>query len=452
MKIKKKRFCMTLLSVVLTILISGCSSPGTPSDPNASTAESGGKPFENQSVSVLLEDTAWHRNIESTIGNFEEETGIKVSLEFMPEVQSREKINLDLTSGTGLYDVFLTDEMYFQKFAKLGALEPLDEYLDDSFDMDDFPAPAIETCTFDGKLYAIPWRASPNVLYYRTDLLEKYDLKVPDTLDELYEEAVKARQALVADGQDDVYGIVSRGLKGEGLNMWMVGSSILPAFGAEWLDESGKPQVNSEEFVQAVDYYAKLLQDAGPPDAASQNWDDCVRVFQQGKAVFLLEGIVQGTILHEGGGEVADNFGTAVIPAGPNGTRHPGLYCPSYVMNTKAAYKGAAWEFIKFATSYDQMLSDAVDGGNYEIARISILDSEEFNERYPYEQLNEVSKDTKQWAREERPMIIAWPQVGDIVGEVVQSVITGDIDAKTGLDDAQNRIMEIYEAEPDTFQ
>jgi multiple sugar transport system substrate-binding protein len=442
---------MLLLVIGLALWLTACTPKGGGSSTGAAGNEN--QPYAGQTVSVLLEDTAWHRNIQNTIGDFQSHTGIKVTLEFMPEVQSREKVNLDLTSGTGMYDVFLADEMYFQKFAKLGSLEPLDSYLDAGFDKNDFPEKAIETCTINGKLYAIPWRAQPNVLFYRTDILEKYNLKVPKTYDELYVEAVKARKALAADGQNDVYGITARGIKGEGLNMWIVGSSILPAFGASWLDASGKPSVNHPKFVQAIEYYAKLLQDAGPPDAASQNWDDCFRIFEQGKAVFLLDGLIFGGLMHADGGYVAENFGVTLVPIGPEGNPHPGLYCPSYVMNTKAKNKGAAWEFIKFATSYEQMLSDAVDGGNFEIARISIFDSSEFAAQYNNDlQLINVGKESKKWAKEERPMIIAWPQVGDIVGEVVQSAIAGQLTAQAALDDAQRRIMEIYNDDPESFK
>jgi len=406
---------------------------------------------EQQVIRVLLEDTPWHRNIEKTIDQFKEKSGMDVTLEFMPEVQSREKVDLDLTTGTGLYDVFLTDEMYIQKFAKLGALEPLDDYVanDPEFKLDDFPELALKTHTHNGKLYGIPWRAAMNVLAYRKDILEKYNIKVPDTYDELMDAAIKAREGLVKDGQNDVYGFIGRGMRGEGLNIWIIGSSIFPAWGGKWLDNSAKPTVNSPEMVAALDYYATLLQKAGSPDAASQSWDDCSRLYNMGKGAFFIDSAVLIALLYDAGGEVAENTGVALIPKGPKGTRHPGLYTPAYVMSAKAKDKKAAWEFMKWATAYEQMLSDAVDGGNYEIGSDSVIMSKEFNKRFNYPEMNKVVTESRKYAQEERPMILRWPEVGDIIGEVAQRVIAGEIDAKTGLDEAQERIMEIYREDPE---
>jgi multiple sugar transport system substrate-binding protein len=401
-------------------------------------------------IRVLLEDTPWHRNIEKSISDFESMSGYEISLEFMPEVQSREKIDLDLTAGTGLYDVFLTDEMYIQKFAKLGRLEPLDKYTanDNLFDIKDFSKLALQTHTHLGKLYAIPWRTGTNVLAYRKDILEKYDIKVPKTFDELMDAAIKARQGLLKDGKKDVYGLIARGIRGEGLNIWIIGSSLFPAWGGEWFDKTGKPTINSPEMVAALDYYTKILQKTGPKDSAALSWDDCSRLYNSGKGVFFIDSAVLIALLYDQGGFVAENTGVALVPSGPNGP-HPGLYTPGYVMSKNAKNKKASWEFIRWATSYKQMLSDAVDGGNYEIASEKAIKSPKFNKRFPYAQLNSVVLENRKYSKEERPMILRWPEVGDIVGEVAQRAIAGEISAKQALDEAQERVMEIYREDPE---
>jgi len=197
--------------------------------------------------------------------------------------------------------------------------------------------------------------------------------------------------------------------------------------------------------VAAIDYYAQLLRDAGPPDAAAMSWDDCSKFYEAGNAVFYIDSGIQLSLMKDRGSDVAVNSEATVIPTGPAGTRHTGLYVPSYVMAKNAENKEAAWEFIKFATTYEQMLSDAVDGDNFEIARKSVVESQEFADRFPYPSLNESQAASMQWAREERPMVIEWPQIGDIVGAAAQAVIAGEKTAQEALDAAQAEIELIYE-------
>jgi multiple sugar transport system substrate-binding protein len=472
--LNRKNFSILLTFVLLFAMISACAPAATPEaevvepeveteavEPAAETEEievieeeevveevepEASKPYEGQTVTVLLEDTPWHHGVEKTAPAWADEMGIDLVLEFLPEVQEREKMDLDLTTGTGLYDVFLTDEMYIAKVAQLGALEPIEPFIEaDNFDLSDFPPLGLETLTHGGHLYGIPWRTAMNQLFYRKDILDKYGIAVPETYDELYDAAVEVQQKLREDGVEDVYGITARGLRGEGLNMWIVGSSVLPAFGAKWFDDSGKPQVNSPEFVEAIAYYAKLLQDAGPPDAPAMSWDDCSKFYEAGKAVFYIDSGIQLSLMKDRGSDVAVNSEAALIPIGPAGTRHTGMYVPAYVMAKTAKNKEAAWEFMKFATSYEQMLMDAVEGDNFEIARASVVESAEFAERFPYPGLNEVQVASMQYAQEERPMIVEWPQMGDIVGAALQSVIAGEKEAQEAMDEAQAEIEAIFE-------
>ena len=60
----------------------------------------------------------------------------------------------------------------------------LNEYGGAEIAQEHFPA-IIENNTVDGALVGIPWFTDAGLLYYRTDLLEKYSLDPPTTWDEL---------------------------------------------------------------------------------------------------------------------------------------------------------------------------------------------------------------------------------------------------------------------------
>src|SRR3712207_2545791 len=88
-----------------------------------------------------------------------------------------------LAAGAGDIDVFQVDVVWpgilGQHFLDLTrkAQEQISQH---------FP-PMIQTATVDGKLVAMPWFADAGLLYYRRDLLQKYNRTVPQTWDELTE-------------------------------------------------------------------------------------------------------------------------------------------------------------------------------------------------------------------------------------------------------------------------
>jgi trehalose/maltose transport system substrate-binding protein len=70
----------------------------------------------------------------------------------------------------------------------------------------------VENNTVAGKLVSIPWYTAAGLLYYRTDLLEKYGYKQPPkTWEELAEMAKKIQDGEPAAGKSDFYGFVFQG-------------------------------------------------------------------------------------------------------------------------------------------------------------------------------------------------------------------------------------------------
>jgi|SRR6516164_7669715 trehalose/maltose transport system substrate-binding protein len=69
----------------------------------------------------------------------------------------------------------------------------------------------LEAFTVDGRLVAVPWFLGVGRLFYRRDLLEKYELRVPQTWEELATSARTVQDGERAAGRGEFWGYVFQG-------------------------------------------------------------------------------------------------------------------------------------------------------------------------------------------------------------------------------------------------
>src|SRR5262245_65768234 len=91
----------------------------------------------------------------------------------------RQKVTTDIATKGGQFDVLTIGTYEVPIWAAKGWLVPLDN-LGADYDVDDL-LPAIRAgLSHDGKLYAAPFYGESSMVMYRTDLMEKAGLKMPD--------------------------------------------------------------------------------------------------------------------------------------------------------------------------------------------------------------------------------------------------------------------------------
>ncbi len=249
--------------------------------------------------------------------------------------------------------------------------------------------------------------------------------------------AVQAAQR--AEGADDFYGIAIRGAPNCGLNFWIVGSTWGPSFGARWYDDAGRPTLATPELTAAVEHYVDLVRRAGPPEAATMDFIDCMECYSSGRAAITIEPANEASILYDRGGAVAEATRTALMPAGPRGTRHVGLYAPPYAIPSRARSKSAAWELAKFLCSPHQMLDDVQTSGFVEVARESVLRDPGFAARFRPELLSTVVE-TRPFAKGERPVTNYGMEVGNRIGDEIVRVLKGELGAAEALANAERTV------------
>ena len=117
------------------------------------------------------------------IEDFENENKIKVEFVRQPTYtdQRRQGLITSLVARQSDPDVFLMDVVWIKQFVESGWLEPFDQYIRQSnFSMQPFFKRVIDLSDrYDGILYALPVFIDIGLMYYRSDLLQKYNFPGP---------------------------------------------------------------------------------------------------------------------------------------------------------------------------------------------------------------------------------------------------------------------------------
>ncbi|WP_231710508.1 ABC transporter substrate-binding protein [Roseibium limicola] len=193
--------------------------------------------------------------------------------------------------ATSRYDLIALDLPWLGEFAEKGHLLPLDEILDvERLNPSDFHTAGWQAAHWNGRPYGVPSQTTPELLFYRKDLLAEAGLEPPHTTDAL----LKAAKAL-HDPTQGRYGIAWNAARGTALGHTFMmtcadfGQPIvnLPrqagGYDASRLAQTGyRPTIDTERGLAAAEYLMALLQ-YSPPDILSMSWYERVRPFANGK-------------------------------------------------------------------------------------------------------------------------------------------------------------------------
>ncbi|HXR62867.1 MAG TPA: extracellular solute-binding protein, partial [Rudaea sp.] len=131
--------------------------------------------------------------------------GVRVEVQQIPLTAAHEKL-LTAFAGDALPDLCQLGNTWVPEFAALGALEPLQPYVDASriVRSDDYFSGIWDTNVIDGMLYGVPWYVDTRLLFYRTDLLARAGF---DHAPRDWDEWRRAMAAIKAERGKDNYAI-----------------------------------------------------------------------------------------------------------------------------------------------------------------------------------------------------------------------------------------------------
>lgn len=271
----------------------------------------------------------------------------------------RQKVTTDIATKGGQFDVLTIGTYEVPIWAKKGWLNPLDK-LDANYDTDDL-LPAIRSgLTMDGKLFAAPFYGESSMIMYRTDLMEKAGLTMPDAPNW---EFIKKAAAAMTDKSNEVYGICLRGKAGWGENMAFL-TATSNAFGARWFDENWKPEFTGPEWTKTLSFYVEMMNESGPPGASSNGFNENLALFNTGKCGMWIDATVAASfVTNPKDSTVADKVGFALAPDAGLGKRSNWLWAWSLAVPAGTKKNEAAQKFVSWATSKEYLALVAAKEG-----------------------------------------------------------------------------------------
>ncbi|NLO97324.1 MAG: sugar ABC transporter substrate-binding protein [Peptococcaceae bacterium] len=417
---------LLMISVILVVFLSAVSTSARDIDWRA---------YKGTQINVQLAQQPWADFIKGEIKEFEALTGIRVNLSILPEDQHRQRLAVSFASGRGDVDVFASQKHNEGvRYLMSGWYEPLEPFLNNplltpkDFDFEDFASLTITDATVEGVLVGIPLYSEVQIVYYNKALFAKAGINVPDTLEELKNAAI-----LLTDRKKGVYGIT---LRGRGAAATTIFSGFLHSMGGSWADSDRNPMLNTPEAIKAFEFYAELIQLAGPPGSVNNHWFQCQSLMASGKAALWIDSNIFAATLLES--DLANDIGFAVFPEGPGGRKPAGGGWYLSIAPSSKKQK-AAWYFIQWALNKENVLKAQLNG--IPTARVSAWEAPQFKELDRTPELTKATLETLQlegtpsWG----PPWVAVGEIRDVIGEAIVTAIQGG-DIRSVADSVVERI------------
>jgi len=377
---------------------------------------------------------------------------IKLEWVTLEENVLRERVTTDIATKGGQYDVMTIGTYEVPIWAKQGWLLPLDN-LGADYDVDDL-LPAIRGgLSVEGKLYAAPFYGESSMVMYRTDLMEKAGLTMPDapTWDFIADAARK-----ITDREAGINGVCLRGKAGWGENMAFL-TAMSNSFGARWFDENWKPQFDQPEWKETLEFYVSLMNDAGPQGASSNGFNENLALFQQGKCGMWIDATVAASFVsNPKDSTVADKVGYALAPDKGLGKRGNWLWAWSLAVPAGTQKAEAAEKFIAWATSkaYLELVASKEGWANVPPGtRTSLYENPEYVKAAPFAKM---TLDSINSADPTNPSVKPVPYVGvqfvaipefQGLGTTIGQLFSAALAGQMSIDDALAQAQSVAERE-----
>jgi multiple sugar transport system substrate-binding protein len=296
------------------------------------------------------------------------------------------------------------------------------------FSWNDFFPGERAVATVDNRVLGVPALVDNLAVVYNKDLFAKAGVPTP-TADWTWDDFRAAAKA-VTDPANKVFGLTFPA-DGSETMVWQYEAMLWEAGGDILNTDNTQAVFNSDAGVRALTML-KSMQDDGSihldfhPDAGTSE-----NLFNAGKLGMIITGPWDLSSFPN------VNYGVQIMPSFDPGGSHATIAGPDnwVIFDNGPERVAAAWEFLKFMISPDQVLQDSLDTGHLPTrASVEKMGTfSQFDQKYPGEgtfasNLSNVAK--------ARPQVPQYPQVSSALGQALAKVLTSGTDPKAALDEA----------------
>ncbi|WP_319546527.1 sugar ABC transporter substrate-binding protein [Ruegeria conchae] len=331
-----------------------------------------------QSITIATVNNGDMIRMQGYTDKFTEATGIDVEWVTLEENVLRQRVTTDITTKGGQFDIMTIGMYETPIWGANGWLVPLDG-LSAEYDVDDILPAMRNGLSNDGTLYAAPFYGESSMVMYRTDLMEKAGLEMPDAPTWQF---IREAAAAMTDRDNDINGICLRGKAG-----WGEGGAFITvtgnSFGARWFDEDWKPQFDQPQWKEALTFFVDMMNDSGPAGYATNGFNENLSLFQQGKCGMWIDATVAASfVTNPDDSTVADQVGFALAPNSEGVDKRANwLWAWALAIPAGTQQEDAAKQFIEWATSknYIELVAENEGWANVPPgARTSLYENPEY--------------------------------------------------------------------------
>jgi multiple sugar transport system substrate-binding protein len=347
--------------------------------------------------------------------------GTKVNVQIQPGT-SGEQYNRYVTllaAKDSSVDVISIDVIWPAPMVAAGWLAPLDPWFSSERRSEFLPG-AIKANTIGGKIYGVPWYTDAGLFYYRKDLLEKHNAKVPATWDEMI---ATAQRIVQAENNPQLGGFLFQGARIEALANFFF--EVLWSNGGDILDASGKVILDNGKGVEAANFMLDLVRRhrVTPPGVTTLPTDDTRAAFQDGRFVFLRNWTYAMGLFQSDASRVAGRVGIAPLPRGSAGSAST-LGGWQLAVSNFSRNKEAAYRFVEFMTGPVAQKSMATQLSTVPTWKATFDDSVVKQKTPYYPDMLKVALNARP-----RPQISDYPRLSSIVQTNLHAALTNQISA-----------------------